>query len=95
MIAFVLSGGGSRGAFEVGALKALISKGIQPDLLVGSSAGAVNATGVALDPTLNGVERLESLWLSMDEGDFYSRNPLLSALRLVLKRPSLHSSQRR
>ncbi len=94
MIAFVLSGGGSRGAFEVGALKALISKGIQPDLLVGSSAGAVNATGVALDPTLNGVERLESLWLSMDEGDFYSRNPLLSALRLVLKRPSLYSSQR-
>ena len=94
MIAFVLSGGGSRGAFEVGALQALISQGIQPDLLVGSSAGAVNATGVALDPTLNGVERLKSLWLSMDEGDFFSRNPLLSALRLVLKRPSLYSSQR-
>lgn len=94
MIAFVLSGGGSRGAFEVGALRALLQAGIQPDLLVGSSAGAVNATGIALDPTLGGIDRLENLWLSMDEDDFYSSNPLTTALRLVLNRPSLYSNQR-
>ncbi len=94
MIAFVISGGGSRGAFEVGALRALLEAGIQPDLLVGSSAGAVNATGLALDPTLAGIDRLENLWLSMDEDDFYSSNPLTAAFRLVFNRPSLYSNQR-
>jgi NTE family protein len=94
MLAFVLSGGGSRGAFEVGALRALISHGIQPDILVGSSAGAVNATGLALDPSLAGVERLERLWKSMDQGDFYRRNALSVAFRLMINRPSLYSNQR-
>ncbi len=94
MIAFVLSGGGSRGAFEVGALRALLSHGIKPDMLVGSSAGAVNAAGLALDPTLSGVRRLEALWLDMDQDDFYTSNPILTALRLVFRRPSLYSSQR-
>jgi NTE family protein len=45
--AFVLSGGGSLGAVQVGMLQALSSAGIEPDLLVGISAGAVNATWVA------------------------------------------------
>jgi NTE family protein len=94
MIAFILSGGGSRGAFEVEALRALICRGIQPDILVGSSAGAVNATGLALDPTLEGVDRLEKLWLDMDEDDFYSANPLVAAFRLMLNRPSLYSNRR-
>jgi NTE family protein len=94
MIAFVLSGGGSRGAFEVGALRALISHGIQPDILVGSSAGAVNATGIAIDPSLTGVERLEQLWRGMDQSDFYRNNALAVAFRLMLNRPSLYSNQR-
>jgi NTE family protein len=94
MIAFVLSGGGSRGAFEVGALRALLSHGIQPDMLVGSSAGAVNATALALDPTLTGVDRLQNLWLSMDEKVFFPSNPVVAALRLVLRQPSLYSNQR-
>jgi NTE family protein len=94
MIAFVLSGGGSRGAFEVGGLRALFAAGIQPELLVGSSAGAVNAASLALDPSLAGVDRLESLWLGMDQDDFFSANPLVSALRLVLNKPSLYSNRR-
>jgi predicted acylesterase/phospholipase RssA len=47
-ITFVLGGGGSRGALQVGALKALFDIGIKPDLLVGSSIDAVNAAGLAL-----------------------------------------------
>ena len=39
-LAFVLSGGGARGALQVGALRALAEAGVQPDLLVGTSAGA-------------------------------------------------------
>ena len=45
--AFVLSGGGSLGAVQVGMLQALADHGIEPDLLVGTSAGAMNAAWVA------------------------------------------------
>lgn len=45
--AFVLSGGGSLGAVQVGMLQALATHGIEPDLLVGTSAGAMNAAWVA------------------------------------------------
>ena len=47
MLAFVLSGAGNRGPLEVGALRALIEAGHQPDILVGTSAGAINASYVA------------------------------------------------
>jgi NTE family protein len=59
-LAFVLGGGGARGAMQVGALRALIEAGYVPDLLVGTSIGAVNATGLALwGADLQGIERLE------------------------------------
>jgi NTE family protein len=43
-------------------LRALFEKGIAPDLLCGSSVGALNAAGVAFEPSLFGVERLEQTW---------------------------------
>jgi hypothetical protein len=43
MRAFVLGGGGARAAMQVGALRALDEAGVQPDLLVGTSAGGINA----------------------------------------------------
>ena len=59
-LAFVLGGGGARGAMQVGALRALIEAGLKPDLLVGTSIGAVNATGLALwGVSLAGIEALE------------------------------------
>jgi predicted acylesterase/phospholipase RssA len=48
-LAFVLSGGGARGALQVGALYALLEYGLQPDLLVGVSIGAANATYLAMN----------------------------------------------
>jgi NTE family protein len=45
--AFVLSGGGSLGAVQVGMLQALAERGVEPDMLLGTSAGAVNAAWVA------------------------------------------------
>lgn len=47
-LALVLSGGGARGALQVGALRALLEADIQPDLLVGTSVGAINATFMAM-----------------------------------------------
>jgi NTE family protein len=63
--AFVFQGGGSIAATQVGMLRALTKAGIRPDLVVGCSAGAINAVGFALKPNLDGIERLETLWRSV------------------------------
>jgi NTE family protein len=68
--AFVLGGGGVLGAAEVGMLRALLEAGVTPDLVIGTSIGAANGAVVAEDPTLAGLERLEALWASADEGPF-------------------------
>ncbi|WP_377267621.1 patatin-like phospholipase family protein [Peterkaempfera sp. SMS 1(5)a] len=64
-VAFVLQGGGSLSAPQVGALRALTQAGITPDLIVGSSAGALNGAAFAADPSIEGIDRLEALWLSI------------------------------
>jgi NTE family protein len=60
--AFVLSGGGARGALQVGVLRALLECGERPDVIVGTSIGAWNGAVLALDPTPAGVEALEAAW---------------------------------
>ncbi len=61
-VAFVLGGGGILGAHEVGMLRALAESGVAPDLILGTSVGAINGAVFAGDPTLRGVERLSDLW---------------------------------
>jgi NTE family protein len=60
--AFVLGGGGVLGAHEVGMLRALADREIRPDLILGTSVGAINGAVFAGDPTPGGVERLTRLW---------------------------------
>jgi NTE family protein len=64
-VAFVFQGGGSLAAPQVGMLRALTEAGLKPDLVIGSSAGALNAVAFASDPTLPGLDRLESVWISL------------------------------
>jgi NTE family protein len=61
-VAFVLGGGGVLGAHEVGMLRALAERSIKPDVVLGTSIGAVNGAFFAADPTTEGVERLSRLW---------------------------------
>lgn len=63
--AFVLSGGGAYGAVQVGMLRALHECGVRPDLVVGSSVGALNGSMVALDPD-GAVDRLTEIWSNVD-----------------------------
>jgi len=63
MLAFVLSGGGNYGAMQAGALRVLLEAGIKPQMLVGTSAGALNAIYLATDFTVEGAHKLENLWL--------------------------------
>lgn len=65
--ALVLSGGGGRGAYQIGALTYLEKVNWQPDLIVGTSIGAVNAVALGSGIPLEG---LSSRWLDMETGDF-------------------------
>ena len=67
----MLSGGGPLGALQVGALKALFEHGVRPDIVAGTSVGALNAAYLAFDPTSDGVEAIEHHWRSLRENDLF------------------------
>ena len=70
--AFVLSGGASLGALQVGMLRALYERGIVPDLLVGTSVGALNAAFVASRPQIPATAgELARVWHRLRRGDVF------------------------
>jgi NTE family protein len=81
--AFVLAGGGSLGAVEVGMLRALLEHGERPDFVVGASAGAINGACFAADPTLAGVARMQATWCALKREHIFPMGPgsLLALLR--------------
>ena len=91
--AFVLSGGASLGAVQVGMLRALAERGIHPDLVVGASAGAINAAWVAGDPHLEDLDGLERIWLCLRTRDVFPAHPLRGLLGFLGRRQSLVSNQ--
>ena len=87
--AFVLGGGGLLGASEIGMLRALFEAGRRPDLVVGTSVGALNGALVAADPTPASLDRLVALWQSMSTNEVFSGG--LARLRDVARhRTHLH-----
>lgn len=94
-LAFVLGAGGSRGALQVGALRALAEAGYHPDILVGASVGAVNATYLAVNGTdLTTITRLEEAWLDLRAMELAPSNYLWVSLRVLLNRPTRALSHR-
>lgn len=81
--AFIFAGGGSLGSIQVGMLRALVGAGVVPDLVVGSSVGAINAAHFASNPDGAGVERLTAIWLGLKRPDIFPLSPssLLGLLR--------------
>jgi NTE family protein len=68
---FVFSGGGSLGAVQVGMMLALAERAIVPDILVGTSVGALNAAYLAGDPSHAGALRLAALWSGLRRRDVF------------------------
>ena len=94
-LAFALSGGGSRGALQVGAMYALLEYGLQPDLLVGVSIGAANATHLALTGfSKESLDRLVSVWHGARAADLLPVNYIWLTVRAMFGRspkdPSRH-----
>ena len=94
-VAFVFSGGGPLGALQVGTLKALYEHDLRPDIVVGTSVGALNATWTAFDPSQEGVERLEAQWLRMRDTDLFpggGRFKASSWARMLVRGNRIHEN---
>jgi NTE family protein len=90
--AFVLGGGGVLGAAEVGMLRALFEIEVKPDLVLGTSVGALNGALVARDPTPAVIDRLTALWQDASTARAISDRPLRTVRRAVSSGTHLYSA---
>jgi NTE family protein len=90
--AFVLGGGGSWGALQLGMLQALAETDLTPDLVVGTSVGSLNGAVLAHDPAL-AVERLEELWPSVSKGDVFPGGWVRGLRTLTVSKAWLYDNQ--
>lgn len=91
--AFVLGGGGHLGAYEVGMLRAVLEAGIQPDLVLGTSVGALNGAAVAAQPDLAMIERLEGIWRSLADDPAFGGSVFSGAVNLMRTRTALYPNR--
>jgi NTE family protein len=88
--AVVFSGGGNAGAAQVGMVQALLAAGVQPDLFVGCSVGALNAAYLAVEPTPERARALESVWRAVGRGNVFSGNRRTVAAHLLRRHDHLY-----
>jgi NTE family protein len=90
MVAFVLAGGASLGAIQVGMLRALYERGVVPDVIVGTSAGALNGAFIASRPqTVATADALAQVWRDLRRGQVFPLNPLTGLLGFLGARDHL------
>lgn len=90
---FVLSGGASRGAVQVGMMQTLIEAGIVPDALVGTSVGALNAAFMGWHPSVDRIHDLAERWLRLRTRDIFPGGNLARIAHLAQRHPYLFSSR--
>ena len=92
-VAFVLGGGAALGAYQAGVLLALAEWGIVPDMLVGASAGALNAAFLASHPGVEGATALASLWRTTHRRDVLPIRLVHLLAALIGRQPSMVSNR--
>lgn len=92
-VAFVLGGGGILGAHEVGMLRALADHSIIPDVVLGTSVGAINGALFAADPSVDGVTELTRLWVESNLAEVSAGGLLRRAGTLARSRTHLQSAE--
>ena len=94
-LAFVLGGGGARGALQVGALRALLEAGYHPDLVVGTSIGALNAAFLGLHGfDADALAGLEATWRDAAGADLLPANYVWLTVRTLFGRGGAHQGER-
>lgn len=78
-VVLVFQGGGALGAYQVGVYQALHEAGIEPDWVIGTSIGAINAALIAGNKAENRLARLKEFWTRMEHGHLFE-TPLGAAL---------------
>jgi len=91
LTAFILSGGGARGAYECGVYQSLVEHGVEPDILVGTSVGAINATAIAMGMT---PATLTEIWLSIASPDSWLPTDILRKARVVFGNKNVFQNRR-
>jgi len=66
-VVLVLQGGGALGAYQVGVYQALHEAGVEPDWIIGTSIGAINASLIAGNDPENRMDRLKEFWGRMEQ----------------------------
>lgn len=94
MDAFVLTGGGSLGAVHAGMVRALYERGVSPDLIVGTSVGAINGAYLASrSPTIETADTLAAVWRGLRRRDVFPMDFVLGFLGFAGKRRHLISNR--
>lgn len=88
----VLGGGGHLGAYEVGMIQALMEHGVKPDLVVGTSVGALNGAAVAAEPSVDTAHRLREVWTTLDESRIFGGSIFAGAANFLRSRTHMHSN---
>jgi NTE family protein len=91
-VAWVLGGGGLRGASEVGMAKALAAHGLQPDLIVGTSIGSLNGAVLASAPIEQSVPSLSRMWEQMRASSVFGESLFTRTRHLLNHWTHFHSN---
>ena len=94
-LAVILGGGAGLGAFEAGVIDSLARQGLRPDLIVGTSVGALNAAFWAFHEGPDVGERLLQAWLATERRNLISEQPWRWLRRLLTHQDHLlgHSGE--
>jgi NTE family protein len=92
-IAFALSGGGNLGPMQAGSVVALMESGIEPNLMVGTSVGALNAAFLSTRPGITGARTLMAAWSALGRREAVRLNPLAAVAGFLGIRDHLISDQ--
>lgn len=83
-VVLVLQGGGALGAYQAGVYQALHEAGVEPDWIIGTSIGAINASLIAGNAPEDRLERLRAFWARVEHSPAFdiafAANPLLGAM---------------
>lgn len=79
-IVLVLQGGGALGAYQVGVYQAMHEAGVEPDWVIGTSIGAINASLIVGNPVERRLDRLLEFWAQVEHSDWQT---LLAGLPAV------------
>jgi NTE family protein len=76
-VVLVLQGGGALGAYQGGIYEALHEAGIEPNWVIGTSIGAINAGIIAGNPADKRLDQLRKFWTTMEYKPWWGNSPFL------------------